>query len=237
MIQLHVFGADLGLADPSPFVAKAMTLLKIAGLAFEPLRADVRKSPKHKLPVIVDDGITVPDSTFIRFHIEKKYGFDFDKGLSEEQKAIAWAVEKMLEEHVYWIAMYDRWAVEKNFQAGPARFFNVLPAPLRPFIKSMVRKHIIKNLDAHGMGRHAPDEMAQLGERAIASVPTILGDKPYFMGDAPCGADATVYAFMASGACPVFDSRLRTAIESRANIMAYIERINAQYFPELTKAE
>lgn len=236
MIALHVYGPDLGLPDPSPFVAKAHMLLRMAGLAYEPVRSDPRKAPKHKLPVIVDDGETIADSTFIRLHIEKKYGFDFDTGLNDEQKAVAWSVEKLCEDHLYWIAMYERWIDDDNFKAGPARFFNILPMPMRPVVRAMVRKQVRQSLQAHGMGRHSREEMQVLGDRAIASIATILGDKPCFMGDTPCGADATIYAFLSAGACPVFQSHLRRAIEAQANLTDYIDRMTAKYFPELTKA-
>lgn len=61
MITLHVFGPGLGLPDPSPFVSKAHMLLKLAGLDYQALRADVRKAPKEKLPVIIDEGQTIAD--------------------------------------------------------------------------------------------------------------------------------------------------------------------------------
>ncbi len=233
MLVLHVFGEGLGLIDPSPFCAKAIMTLKIAGLDFETRRADVRKAQKQKLPVLEDDGRTIPDSTFIRIHIEKKYGIDPDKHLSTEQKAAAWALEKMCEDHLYWIAMHERWADDGNFQKGPAQFFDSLPAPVRPVIKSMVRRQIRKSLHAHDMGRHSADEMALLGARDIDAISTVLGGNNYLMGDEPCGADATIYAFLAAGACPVFTSRLREAVGSHANLMAYIDRMQERYLPEL----
>ena len=72
-----------------------MLLSKIAGLAFSQTRQGYARAPKGKLPYIDDDGTVVADSTFTRFHIEKKYGFDFDAGLEPAQKAAAWAIEKM----------------------------------------------------------------------------------------------------------------------------------------------
>ncbi len=81
MIVLHTFGKQHDMIDPSPFVAKAHALLRFAGLPYEAVPADVRKAPRGKLPVLIDDGETIADSTFIRFHIEKKYGHDFDAGL------------------------------------------------------------------------------------------------------------------------------------------------------------
>ena len=49
-------------------------------------------SPKGQLPYIVDDAASIADSTFIRAHIEAKYGFDFDAGLDLRERAQAWAL-------------------------------------------------------------------------------------------------------------------------------------------------
>jgi glutathione S-transferase len=89
MITLYGFGPAFGLPDPSPFVMKAELLLKMAGLPYKADTGGMRKAPKGKLPYIVDDGEAVGDSTFIRWHIEKKYQIDFDRGLTPEQRAIA----------------------------------------------------------------------------------------------------------------------------------------------------
>src|SRR3984893_10689087 len=109
MITLFTFGPYFGLPDASPLVVKAMLLLKFAGLEYSEDRGGVCKGPKRKLPYINDDDVIVADSTFIRFHIEKKYGFDFDAGLTPEQRAVAWAVEKMGEEHLYFALVATRW--------------------------------------------------------------------------------------------------------------------------------
>jgi glutathione S-transferase len=76
MITLYTFGPHFGLPDGSPFVTKTMLLLKFAGLPYQENRQGYGRAPKGKLPYIDDAGIVVADSTFIRFHIEKKYGFD-----------------------------------------------------------------------------------------------------------------------------------------------------------------
>jgi glutathione S-transferase len=95
MITLYTFGPAFGLPDPSPFVTKAEMLLKLASLPYrtEASMAAFRKAPKGKLPYIDDNGTIVADSTFIRWHIEKKYGFDFDAGYDVRERATAWAVE------------------------------------------------------------------------------------------------------------------------------------------------
>src|SRR5262249_12436061 len=102
MITLYTFGPAFGLPDPSPFVTKVEVLLKMAGIAYRTDTTGFRQAPKGKLPYIDDDGEQVADSTFIRWHLENKYRIDFDKELSAEQRAIAWAFEKMAEDNLYW---------------------------------------------------------------------------------------------------------------------------------------
>ena len=84
MITLYGFGAGFGLPEISPFVTKTEVQLKMAGLAYRKERAMPPASPKGQLPFIDDDGEAVADSTFIRAHIERKYGFDFDAGLDQQ---------------------------------------------------------------------------------------------------------------------------------------------------------
>src|SRR4051812_24609446 len=59
-------------------------LLKLARLAYRVDTGGFRKAPKGKLPYIDDDGTIVADSTFIRLHLERKHGIDFDAGLDAD---------------------------------------------------------------------------------------------------------------------------------------------------------
>jgi glutathione S-transferase len=231
MITLYTFGPYFGVPDPSPFVMKAMLLLKFAGLTFEERPGRPNRAPKHKLPYIDDDGVVVADSTFIRFHIEKKYGFDFDAGRDATQRATAWAIEKMCEDHLYWPALASRWLDDDNFAKGPARFFDALPLPLRPILRGLVRRSIEKSLYAQGFGRHSRAEMDALAIRDIDALATLLGGKDFLFGDKPCSADATAMAFVAQLAVPLFESQLRTEAERHANLMAYRDRMMRLYFP------
>ena len=131
MITLFTFGPHFGLPDPSPFVTKAEVLLKMSGLPYRTDQGGFRRAPKGKLPYIEDAGTLVADSTFIRWHLEKKYGVDFDKGLSAPERATAWAFEKLCEEHLYWAVLESRWMNDRNFDRGPRQFFNVAPAPVQ----------------------------------------------------------------------------------------------------------
>ena len=87
MITLYGSGPNFGLPDASPFVTKAETLLRMSKLPFRKALMSFSKAPKGKIPYIEDDGQLLGDSTLIRWHLEKKYGIDFDQGLTAEQLA------------------------------------------------------------------------------------------------------------------------------------------------------
>ena len=230
MITLYTFGPYFGLPEASPFVTKAMLLLKIARLSYTEDRGGYARAPKGKLPFIEDDGVAIADSTFIRLHIEKKYGFDYDLGLNAEQKAVAWALEKLIEDHLYWLIVADRWLVDANFKKGPAQFFDAAPAALRPLIRLIIRRKVRAAARAQGLGRHSLDERRILARRALQAASTLLGDKAFVFGDVPHGVDATLGAFVIGALCPHFDSICREEAASFPNLVAYAERINAKFF-------
>lgn len=232
MITLYGFKPAFGLPDPSPFVSKVEILLKMAGLPYERKSALPGKGPKGKIPWIVDDGEAIGDSTMIRWHIEKKYGVDFDAGYSASERAQAWAFEKMLEEHAYWAAVSNRWNVPANFDKGPRTFFKSVPALIRPMVISMVAKRFNKNLYAQGMGRHAQADIDRLGVTDLIALSDFMDDKLFLLGDRPCGADATAYSFVLGALCPLFDSPMRDAAASRANLVAYAERCTKKFYSD-----
>ena len=233
MLTLETFGPAFGQPDPSPFVLKAIVLLKMSGLEHETVIGDVRKAPKGKLPVLHDNGTTVPDSTFIRWHLEENHGVRFDAGLSEEQKAVAWSLEKMLEDNLYWAVVHERWMIDRNFERGPRQFFNAIPAPLRAVLVPIIRRQVRRDLHGSGIGRHTREEIVRLGKTSLGAVAGILGTKPYLFGDEPCGADATAFAFVSCALCDVFETALLEAATEFPALRAYCARMTERYFLNL----
>lgn len=232
MITLYTFGPQFGLPDPSPFVMKAQVLLAMSGLPFTTDSSGFRQAPKGKLPYLRDGATVVADSTLIRWHLEKAHGIAFDAGYAPAETATGWAVEKMLEDHLYWAIVHARWVDDANFARGPANFFKAVPAPVRPLVQALIRRKVRGNLHAHGLGRHDRPTIEALGLRSIAALADILGDRPYLLGRTPSGADATAYAFIAATLCPVFETPLRTAMKAQPNLVAYEARMRERYCPE-----
>ncbi|HET6971599.1 MAG TPA: glutathione S-transferase C-terminal domain-containing protein, partial [Phenylobacterium sp.] len=48
----------------------------------------------------------------------------------------------------------------------------------------------------------------------------------------PCGADATVFALLAAILTPFFPSELRRRAEGFGTLVAYVDRLMAQFYPE-----
>ena len=231
VITLYGFGPFLGTPDSSPFVIKVMLLLKFANLPFRTVRGNPFTAPHRLLPTIEDDGVKVADSSLIRRHLENKYHLDFDQALSSEQKAIAWAVERTCEDHLYFAMLDLRWTDGANFNAGlGAHMFGAVPAPVRPLVKTLLRRMNAKRLHGHGIGRHARAQIADFAIRDVDALAAILGDKPYLGGDKPCGADAFMFGIVTAILTPQLNSPIRTAMQQHANLVAYRDRITKQYF-------
>ncbi len=233
MITLYTFGPAFGLPDASPFVTKAEMLLKLAGLPYRTERGNLRHAPKGKLPYLDDMGRIVADSTLIRWHIEKTYRIDFDEGLTDAERGIAWATEKLMEDNLYWAVARTRWMDPANFAKGPATFFKAVPAPARGMVEWLVRRKIKRTLWGQGLGRHTDEEVVAMANKGVTSIADILGERRYLMGDRPCGADATLFAFAGALLCPLFDTPIRTAAETHRNLVDYIARMRGQYYPDL----
>jgi glutathione S-transferase len=235
-IALYRFGPYLGTPDSSPFVIKTMILLKLARLAYREVQGNPFKAPKSLLPYIVDDGVTVADSSLIRAHLERKYGIDFDVALTPVQKAEAWAIERMCEDHLYFAMLESRWLDRRIFREGLGKhMFGPLPAPVRPLVKSLLTRMNAKRLKGHGLGRHGKEDILALARKDIDALSALIGDKSYLMGETPCGADGFVFGIVTSILTPAVESPLRAAMAARPNLVGYRDRLTRQFFPELAR--
>jgi glutathione S-transferase len=227
MITLYGFGPAFGLPDPSPFVVKSQVQLKMAGIPYRFERARPQDGPKGKIPFIQVGAHRLGDSNFIRKHIEEHHGFDFDNRLSTAERAEAWILERMIEDHLYFVLLHFRWMDDVNFEAGPAHFFDGAPEGVREAGRERVREY----LHGQGIGRHSHDEIAGLGARSLAALSNVLGDKPFFMGETPSGVDASAFGMLSGLLTSHFTGEVRRQAERHDNLVAYADRMMASYYP------
>jgi glutathione S-transferase len=156
MIRLYQFAPAFGLPNASPFCMKVETYLRMTGLPYEcPRGASHMKAPKGKLPYIEDDGKIVADSSFIIEYLKETYGDALDGWLSPAQRASALAFQRLLEEDLYWAAVYSRWVDEPGWAVVRKAFFGHLPLPLRIALPPLARRGIRFQLHVDRADRRA----------------------------------------------------------------------------------
>jgi glutathione S-transferase len=237
MIILYGGGPNFGLPEISPFVTKAEVQLKMAGLAYRKERARPFESPKGQLPFIEDDSERIADSTFIRAHIERKYGIDLDEGLNSRERAEAWAIERMIENHFGFAIGYTRFFLPENFAKGPAHFVDYAPEDQRGALREQLLANVALNFRAVGILRHKAEEIEWLGARSLDALSNLLADKPYLMGDRATAVDAVGFGMLAGLLTPFFESNLRRRAMRYENLVAYVDRMMGAFYPEFDWAE
>lgn len=231
MITLYGAGQNFGLPEVSPYVTKTEVHLRMAGLAYTKEAAPPQMSPKGQLPWLDDDGELIADSHFIRQHLERKYGVDFDEGLSVAERAQAWAIERMVENHLGWTLVNVRWLVPENYAKGPAQFFQAMPPAMQEDMRRDIQGRIAESLRAVGIGRHSDEEILGLGVRSLAALSALLGDKSFLMGSRPTSVDAIAFGVLAGLMTPYFEAPIRARAVSFGNLVAYVDRMMAGVYP------
>lgn len=232
MITLHQFPPALGLPNASPFCLKLELYLRMAGLPYRnAYTLELHKAPKGKLPWIDDDGTAVADSGLIIDYLKRKYGDPLDAGLNPEQRALALAITRLIEEHLYWAVLYDRWITPQGWAMTRPAFFGTLPRPLRAIVPLVARRGIRAELQGHGMGRHAPEQIHALGVADVDALAVLLDGQEFFLGAQVSSVDAIAAAFLANILMVPLETPIKSATAGHANLAAYCRRMAGQYFP------
>lgn len=237
MITLHSFGPKFGIEDPSSFVLKVATYMRMVGIEYQS-KSDTNNlqvAPKGKLPFIYDNNKLIADSYFIIEHLKAAYGDPLDEWLSDQQKASSHLLAKSLDENLYWCVVYSRWMSDDVWPLLKQAFFAQLPFPIKFVIPNIARKSVQKNLVGHGLGRHSAEEVKQIAVHSLQSLSDLLADNEYFFGDRVCAFDATAYAHLAQMILVDIDHELNQEAKKFTNLVAYCHRIDQQYFAKDSK--
>lgn len=232
MIKFHApIGPSFGLVSASPFVIKAMILFKMANIEFEFEPARPMEGPKQKVPFITkNNGEILGDSYFIRKYIETEYNIDFDANLDIKGRALSLIIERMCDDHLYWLVVYYRWCVDANFEKGPHHFFDTIPMPMQNEIREATKQDTRNRVHGMGISRHSPEEILQISKDDIDAISNLLGDNLFILNNEPCAADASLYGHLAAFETTFFDSEAADYIRTKPNLMKYLKRMHEMYF-------
>lgn len=233
MIKLLLYPPAFGEPTASPFCMKTLCMMEAANLPYEIIETpDPRKAPKAKLPVIEADGRVIADSDVIRNYIEEVADFDFDEGLSERERGISRSVIRMVEEHVYFAIVADRWGEDDNWVHIREVFFGQIPALFRGVVTGFIRKQALRNLDGQGIGRLTREERFDRVRRDIIALREILGEKDFLFGEQPTAADYSVVPMLRASIVTPVEKELTKFIKNDAKLMAYVTRVTDRCYPQ-----
>lgn len=212
----------------SPFTLKLETWLKLADIPYS-VRAttSLAKAPKGKLPYIEDGLLALGDSTLIIEHLKATRGIDPDAGLSDRERAEALALQRLFEDHFYFVMTYSRWLDPVGWEAVADGFFAGFPLPMRTVGRIVMRRRMRSMLAAHGLTRHSGAEIYAMGRDDLAAVADFLGDKPFFLGDSLTTLDAVAFGFLANVLLVPIETELKRSLYDFPALVAWVEAMDA----------
>jgi glutathione S-transferase len=232
-VRLYQPSRAFGLPNPSAFCVKLETYLRMAEIPYEIAGGDPREAPKGKVPWIDDDGHVLGDSTFIIEYLKSKHGDPLDGRLTPREQAEGHAIKKLVEESLYFISSYSKWAEDDGFEIYSAELFAGMPEEQLKYVPEMVRKRALEKLEAQGIARHSREEVYSLGIQDVAAFGCLLGDGPFLFGEHPTSFDASAFGVIGNLKDGPFAGPVQDEIRSTENIANYIDRIRHRYFADL----
>jgi glutathione S-transferase len=233
MINLYQFAPVWGIPNLGSFCVKIETYMRMAELPYVKHNTLPLKGPKGKLPFIEDNDRKIADSRFIIDYFKETYGDALDSHLNSSQRAVVNAMQRLIEDDLYWVMMYVRWGKkDSNWEINKQAIFGGLPPVLNKIIPGVVRKQILKQIHGHGMGRHTEEEIYAIGKSDLNVLSDYLADKPYFMGDKPTTLDASAFGLLVNILkCPT-ESPLKEHAKQLHNLVAFCDRIKQQFYSD-----
>ncbi len=232
MIQLHQYPCCWDATGISPFCMKLETYMRMAQIPFECHRmAHQTKIPLQKLSYIQDGNIILNDSKVIIKYLKEKYGDPLDEDLNAKQLGTGHALERMLENHLYWAIVYSRWLDPENFKFVKPHFLGFLPRSLQRMLPNIIYRNMKKALHAQGLNIHDPEEIYKVSMQDIYAIESHLQAHQYVISDdSPSSVDATAYAFLCMMLHTPLDCPLHQYAQNSEAIYDYCSHITDRYF-------
>lgn len=226
----HFFGRGLVVPSKSPFPMKLETFLRMTKTPYMNDHSG-RMSTKGKTPWIEYNDTQVADSQFCIEFIKKKMDIDLNRSLSEQQKSIARAFLKLIEENFYWTMCIELFCNEDNIPLLKTQ------APLKGpgfWLYYWFVKRAIKSATwGHGIGRHSVDEVWSIAQGDIEALSHFLGNKRYFMGDEPSEIDCSLFGMLSLLLVSMQGTRYEAFTKQHyPNLLTYFQRMKSAYWAD-----
>jgi glutathione S-transferase len=216
-------------------VTKVINYMKMAGISYEPVSADLSKldqeTPFGKLPKIDDRGKIVVDSTEIITYLKANYGDKFDASLSADKKGQMLAWNRLIDEHLYWVAVIQpRWRETEGWEkylriiAGSD---NVPPA-LRAFGDDF-RFRILSEFYLGGWGRMPAEVIYSRARQDIDAIAGQLAANDFMLGVNPTSIDAAVSSMLRQIIDSPFEYDTKDYAAAKPSLRKYLGRMKERF--------
>jgi glutathione S-transferase len=226
MIEIHSFPPVSSAETASPFGMKLAVWFRLAGLPYKIVpETNPARGPKGKVPWIVDGDLVMADSSHIVEHYSKARGIDLDAHLSATERAQALAIQRLVEEHLHFTYVHSLFVTDEGWAEMKKMLKDWVPGFVVPIVGFMMRRDYRAYLRGQGLGRHTSAQIADFGRADIDAIATLLGDKPFMMGDKPSNVDASVGGYFTVVLANPYETPITKHAHSYANIVQYVERL------------
>lgn len=214
-----------GLESWSPFCLKVHRALRIAGLTYTSrhgqMPAEFKElNPAGQVPVLVIDGVPVVDSTRILQKILELAPHAF------EVSAEAWLWEDWADRALNGYVVAARWADQKNWPILRDMYFGKAPWFVRAFVAPVVRRRVMKALEARDFLRHGEGALWADFRRILDHLEERAPEKGFWLGASPSIADLGIFAQLRSLRTQLTAAQSRE-IELRPRLVDYLDRVDS----------
>lgn len=222
-IVLYQFPRLGNIPNVSAFCMKLETYLRMAHRDYSAIvMHNPRKSPiRSKMPFIKYGNEYLGDSSLIIDRLESESETPLDHHLSTDQKAEKICLQRMLEDHLYWVIVYSRWRSKQGWPAWSARLKKNMPPLIGSFILSRIQAYVANQLRGQGIGRFDEETIFKMGDRL------------WYFNDQPSTMDAIIYSFLGSCLANFWPNPLTEYVRTHENLMRYYNHMQSEYFHEL----
>ena len=141
----------------------------------------------------------------------------------------ALALQRLLEEHLYFVLVWSRWVDPEGWKTfGPA-LLAPIPQPMRQIAAIVVRRRIRNALYAQGIARHQRADVYAMGSADLEALAAVLGEQPFFAGPHPTTIDASAYGLLACILLVPVETELKRAAQRLPNLVAWTETMARRF--------
>ena len=214
----------------SPFCLKLEIYLKYTNLSYEnKFSLEFNHSPTNKFPFIERKGYKYSDSSIIVNMLEEELKNNaLNNHLTNEQKAISLAFQRLIEEHLYWGIIYSRW-IDLSFGSTWKKTLQEsldLPKIMFNILYPSMRRNATKQILGQGLNLISKSEIYNKIDNDLKSIAYFLGDKKYFFNEKLSILDIICYSFLEMINNDSCNKKIKSLLNKYSNLKNFCDRFN-----------